>query len=513
MLRSPYSRLAARAITRGLGLDRRDFLRLSVPGAVGLLLPSCAWTPRRRGEKRVLVAGAGLAGLAAAYELRHLGYDVMVFEARDRVGGRVWSVRDLVTGKVVEAGGEYIGANHPVWLSYAQRFGLGMCLVDVGDEWCPTILDGKRLSAAEEEELCEAMGDGLWKLSDLARPVDEDRPWLSPDAARLDNTSTAAWIQRVDTSELGKRTIRAMLEAENGVAVAQQSLLGNLTQVKGGGLEKFWTDTEKFRCRGGNQELARHLAEEVGPARVLLRTPVRAIDLTGNRVKVRTANGTEYIGDELIFAVPPSVWPSIDVQPHLPAQIIPQMGTIVKYLAVMRRPFWEGKVAATAFTDGEISLVWESTKGQGTGAAVLCAYSGGPAAHAVRRYTKEERDPAYAKLLEVLLPGYAEDFVSARFIDWPADRWSLASYSFPAPGEVTTVGPLLASKYRQLHFTGEHACYKFVGYMEGALQSGVRVARRIAEADGLIASEQIGRAGPVLTRQRQPRRRTKPLGQ
>ena len=77
-------------------------------------------------------------------------------------------------------------------------------------------------------------------------------------------------------------------------------------------------------------------------------------------------------------------------------------------------------------------------------------------------------------------------FVKSRFMDWPAAAWTRCSYSFPAPGQVTTVGPLL---YRgigdRLHFAGEHACYKFVGYMEGALQSGVAIARRLARRDHL----------------------------
>jgi monoamine oxidase len=83
-------------------------------------------------------------------------------------------------------------------------------------------------------------------------------------------------------------------------------------------------------------------------------------------------------------------------------------------------------------------------------------------------------------------PNYAEAFVAGRFMDWPAVPWTLASYSFAAPGEVTTMGPILHQGIAgRLHFAGEHACYKFAGYMEGALQSGIAVARRLAVRDGV----------------------------
>ena len=84
-----------------------------------------------------------------------------------------------------------------------------------------------------------------------------------------------------------------------------------------------------------------------------------------------------------------------------------------------------------------------------------------------------------------------------RFMDWPAEQWTGGGYSFPAPGQVTTVGPLLAKPHaNNLHIAGEHCCYKFVGYMEGALTSGTDIARRLAKRDGLWKAEEQ-KAEPV----------------
>lgn len=85
--------------------------------------------------------------------------------------------------------------------------------------------------------------------------------------------------------------------------------------------------------------------------------------------------------------------------------------------------------------------------------------------------------------------GYKDNATKTRFMNWPNDPWTLAGYSFPAPGQVTTVGPILQKGIGRLHFAGEHASYKFVGYMEGALNSGALVAKRLAARDGLLKEE------------------------
>jgi monoamine oxidase len=136
-------------------------------------------------------------------------------------------------------------------------------------------------------------------------------------------------------------------------------------------------------------------------------------------------------------------------------------------------------------------MTWEGTDNQpGESGAALVAFSGGPAAERIRARAPAEREEAYAGALERLYPGYRAARSATRFMDWPGTAWTETGYSFPAPGEVTAVGPLLArglpAEAPRLHFAGEHACYRFVGYMEGALQSGIDVARRIvAPAEAL----------------------------
>jgi monoamine oxidase len=89
--------------------------------------------------------------------------------------------------------------------------------------------------------------------------------------------------------------------------------------------------------------------------------------------------------------------------------------------------------------------------------------------------------------------------LKTRFMDWPSDAWVRASYSFPAPGQVTTMGPTLREGVGgHLHFAGEHTCYAFVGYMEGALNSGVSIARRLAQRDGVLKADALGESAGVV---------------
>ena len=418
-----------------------------------------------------------------------MGYDVRVFEARKRVGGRVLSLKELIPGKNVEGGGDLLGSNHPHVLAYAAKFGFEF--LDVADDDVappPTILDGRKLRSDEVERISAEIDAALVKLTDDARAVVADEPWQTPDADRLDRLTTAEWIRGLNMSPLAKRLLTVQLTTDNGVATSQQSHLGNLAQVKGGGLEKYWTDTEVFRLKGGNQQFALRFAKELGDVRLTLDCPVREVTATDTGMTVVDAGGRTHTADDVVLAIPPSVWPTIKFSPALPKVLDPQMGMGVKFIAVVKSRFWrEAKLPPNACADGVVGETWDSTEGQGDeGPAALSALTGGPVAEAIHRRAVPERQPAYLKELEDLYPGFGSQFVKGQMMDWIGDPWTRAGYSFPAPGQVTTIGPVLRAGLGRLHFAGEHTCYQFVGYMEGALHSGVALAKRLAARDGVV---------------------------
>jgi monoamine oxidase len=515
MSRIVYTRLLQQFKPEKFDASRRAALKSAVlalggAGTSMLLSAGCGATRRMlqppdepagaKGAKRVVVVGAGLAGLACAHELLAAGYEVTVVEARNRVGGRVLSLGDLVSGKTVEGGGEFIGSNHPTWLAYASRFGLDLSEVtDYGDLEQPILLSGRRLTAAESKALLDEMDTAYAKLAEEARAVNADEPWLSHGADELDRRATGGWIQSLDVSPLCKHAIDTELAAVNGVGTWRQSHLANLAQVAGGGFERYFTDTESFRCRGGNQQLAAKLAESIGFGRIILGVPAIDIDTTAEYAGVRLADNRLLICEDVVLAVPPSVWSRMAIHPNLPLYLSPQMGASVLYLAELRRGFWEQlKVSPDSLSDGLVNLTWHGTDGQwnapgssgGVGGVMSC-FSSGESAAAARRSIAEHTDALYRDSIELIYQGYGQNFARSRFMDWPGDPWSMGSYSFPAPGQVTRIGPLLRTGFGKLHFAGEHTSCKFVGYMEGALGSGAELAKRLAARDG-VATQLAG---------------------
>jgi monoamine oxidase len=526
-----YARLARRFGHAPTQADRRRFLQQSLAvGAASLLSASgFARAASRFGAKRVVVVGAGFAGLSCAFELMAAGYDVTVIEARERVGGRVLSFNaannsEFIPGRNIEGGGELIGSNHPRWVAYAKQFGLEWLDVTENAEWeTPLVLNGKKISSEESATIWEELDAACNLLNADALTVNANEPWLTPKAAELDAKTLADWLKGAELSDLTRQAVAAQFAGDNGQANDKSSYLGMLTSIKGGGgdnattaeeMVKYWTDSEVYRCKGGNQSLATKLAEGMGK-RLILGLPVASIAMKSDKCVVTCKDGRTLECDDVVLAVPAATWNKIEITPSLPRGLMPQIGTNVKYLTHVQKRFWaENKSNAFALSDGDVTWAWDATDSQEGDANIgLSTFSGGPAAERARSRQGDARDAAYTADLDRSLPGYAANVMAkgsnetlqarnarphmtptgkpdVRFMDWPAEQWTGGGYSFPAPGQVTTVGPMLAKPHaKNLHIAGEHCCYKFVGYMEGALTSGTDIARRLAKRDGLWKEE------------------------
>lgn len=466
-------------------------LQASLAAGAGLLVPGCASTGRGgrsgRSGPRVIIIGAGFAGLACARALRAGGADVVVLEARDRVGGRVSSSHTLAPGGIVEAGGEFIGVNHPLWQSLAPELGLALAEIPEEDGSSPLVIGGRALTDAEAEALWEDLGRVEPVLNDLARAIDPDRPWRSANAAALDSSSVADWLAGVECSADGRALLGAMFEHDNGVPLESQSLLGLLAMVGGHGVEAWWTDTETHRCEGGNQRLAAAIAAELG-SRVRLSAPVSGVRVREDGVEVELASGAIERGDVVVVAVPPSTWERIAFEAPGIEGVRPQMGEALKVVLALDRPAWrDAGACADSMSDGAIGYTWNplSTSGGGAGGAsgaALSCFAGGSHARDLARLGRPSGRAELDAALARIHPDVPAAITRATLIDWPSEPWTRAGYSFPAPGQVTTVGPKLREGLAsgRLRFAGEHCSPRFIGYMEGALQSGVRVAREIA---------------------------------
>jgi monoamine oxidase len=509
-MRSIFARLNRRYGTKFIGFDRQRLVSSTLTNAAVVsavtpprLMPD---RTRRRHRPRVAIVGAGLGGLMAGYTLAHR-CDVTIFEARERVGGRVWS-KNKSSG-VVEAGGELIGYNHPLWLALARRFELGLSLFtldtnfDALDLDMPIYLDGRKISnPLALKDLFEQMKAAFGRMARRAQHVHKHAPWLTHDADALDQQSMANWIRGEPCSPLAKRVIREQFANDAGQPVEAQSLLAYLAVVHGGALKghpsAFFTQTETLRCSEGNQSLAEHLAEEIRAVGgvVHLSLPVISIEIDKEGVTVTPEGNTAFRADYVVLAIPPSLWPGgrfakISITPPLTPDHKISMGTAVKYLSSVKRRFWIDHGLAPAATSSRFGVTWEGTDNQiaPRGREVeLSLFAGSePAREAMRQWERGGKtavDAFYASRIGQVYRGYKDNLSQPpEFVPWPADPWTGAGYSCPAPGEVTRAGPLLNSAFhKRMYFAGEHTCFAYYGYMEGALQSGHKAGSAILRA-------------------------------
>ena len=203
--------------------------------------------------------------------------------------------------------------------------------------------------------------------------------------------------------------------------------------------------------------------------------------------------------DEVILAIPPSIWHLIHFKnPDLRAKLrqAPRLGVNSKNLFALKSRFWQNFASSPTLTDsdGPVDVTWETTedvdnvKINKQSDFALVAFSGASHSQELLDLASDQaRDAALLNQLSGVYPGIAAQITNSKFMDWPRKLFTQGSYYFPAPDEVTSWGPFWKTGYLDwLHFAGEHTSYAFMGYMEGALSSGFRLARRLAVRDQLL---------------------------
>jgi monoamine oxidase len=392
---------------------------------------------------RVAVAGAGLAGLAAADELARAGHSVSVFEARGRVGGRVWS-RRLDNGAVVEMGAEYILPGNTAVRELAERFGLGL--------WDKGIRYGRRDPrggiGTTHEELAAA-------AATVERSLEHAPPGLSAkellDGLDIAPGAREALLARVEISS-----------ANSAGLVAARDLRG-IAHV----------DEEPApSVAGGNQQLALALAAGLGD-RVHLSSPVERIDW-GDGVSVR-AGGAEHEVDACVVAVPATVLGRIRFEPALPAAHVRAFAAIrYGHAAKLFIPLAAPAVPSAVMSVPERYWTWTATGDGHEVQPVLSCFAGSSEALASLRV--DEGPERWRRSVERL----RDDLDFARggtlLSTWSDDPWVEAAYSTSPPPEVAG---LAAEPLGPLAFAGEHLGGTGAGLMEGAIRSGRHAARAL----------------------------------
>jgi monoamine oxidase len=392
---------------------------------------------------RVAVVGAGLAGLAAAEALLAGGCEVVVLEARDRVGGRVWS-RRLSNGAVVEMGAEFVLPGNTVVEETAARLGLELSEKGMAYGWREP-----RGGEPVAEEQLRAAAESIER--ELAHSHD----------------SAAALLDSLPDPPAVREAIRARVEvsaAAPATEVAAEEL---------GGVAAL-DDSPSHGVAGGNQGLALGLAERLGE-RVHLGDPVAGIAVA-DAVRLTTRSG-ELDADAAVVAVPATVLPVIRFEPELPAELRDALAAVrYGHAAKLFVPLRDAPPAGAVLSVPERYWTWTARAGEDV-QPVANAFAGSAAA--LDRLGVADGATTWLVSLARLRPDLALEPEGALLSTWDDDPWVRAAYSVQTPAGPA---PALSELHGRLVFAGEHTAGPYAALMEGALRSGARAATQLLAA-------------------------------
>lgn len=508
----------AEAIGRD-GIDssgRRNFAK----GAVAATATAAAWsmTPAavaamgksritpigQRYTGNVAVVGAGLAGLGCAKELARLGIYARVYEASDRAGGRVASLRDVFPGQVVERGGEFISSSHHTMVGYARELGLELEDYSTLPGEAYYHFGGQKHSEAQVlEEYREFTASIRGDLGTLSHPT-ADR--FSESDQQFDFMSLDEYLTLHGAGPLLKKVIGSAYLAEFGASTDELSSISFLRFVYGDKRSKqapFGVGSgEMLRVADGNDRITSGLAARLPTAPILGHRLVAMRKLAGGILRLSFDVGGRTVDTDhhaVVMTLPFSVLRDVELHPSLglPAWKTlaiknTGMGDHSKLLVGFNEPVWKTRhgLNGTGFSDRSLmQATWEANPTRSTaGHAVLASHIGGAQAGAVGAGTVQANAAAFLGNLEQAMPGAlaaasrnGAGHLLAHAENWSSNPFSKGSHSSNPPGYFTTLAHNEGKPVDNLLFAGEHTSsfYEWQGFMEGAALSGLRAAGEV----------------------------------
>lgn len=445
----------------------------------------------------VVIVGAGAAGLTAANELRKAGLSVAVLEARERVGGRLWT--DVVDGAMLELGGQWVSPDQDALIETVAELGLETFSryregdsVYVGPDGTAARFTGEMFPVSPETE--RTIDEITRRLDAMVAEIDPDRPYAHPKAAEWDTISWDAWLrQQTDDDEAVRNLAFATGSAMLTKPTHSFSLLQSLLMAASAGSYSHLVDADFIldkRVVGGLQQVPVLLAERLGDD-VFLNRPVRTLEWSDAGVTAH-ADGLTVRARSAILALAPVLYNRISFVPPMPRlqhqmhQHI-SMGFVIKVHAVYGTPFWREKgLSGTAFSPYEICHEAYDNTNHDDPRGTLVGFVSDRNADDMFRLSAEERKERILESLSHYYGPEAKEPVVYYESDWGTEEWTRGAYaaSFDLGG-LHRYGADLRTPVGPIHF----ACSDIAGagyqHVDGAIRMGRLAARNIL-ADGRL---------------------------
>jgi monoamine oxidase len=494
-------------------VTRRRFVAGSVATGAAVSIPSAAEAARQEATRKkqiaagstrktdVVVVGAGFAGLTAARRLAQAGRSVVVVEARNRVGGRVFN-HDLGGGHVSERGGTFVGPTQDRVLALMAELGVGKFpTYDTGDN--VYVAGGSRMTYSDTGLTGTAPPDPLilpelalvtQQLDQMSTTVPVSAPWQAPSAGSWDGQTLETWLQGHSVTKRFLDLTAAATRPIFGAEPRELSLLFVLFYIASSGDERnpgtfernFDTrdGAQMWRLVGGSQVIALKIAASLG-RRVVLSSPVRRIaqdasgvTVTSDRVTVRARHA--------IVAIPPTLAGRIDYEPLLPFerdQLTQRyaQGTLTKVAAVYDRPFWRGAglTGSAVASGGPVSATFDDSPQDGSRGAVF-GFVGGDNARTYNSMSPSSRRRAVLDQFTTFFGAQAQrprDFFET---SWAGEQWTRGCpVGILGPGTLVAYGNRIRPPVGRIHWAGTETSAYWNGYMDGAVRSGERAAGEV----------------------------------
>jgi monoamine oxidase len=448
---------------------RRDFLKQSAIVAAGTVLLPNAFNINVGAKAKVVVIGAGFAGLSAAYKMIQKGFEVTILEARNRIGGRVFSHPiSKSENLVIELGAEWVGASHTRIKEFCDEFGLEL----FNNQFETHLVYSGQYSPK-----------GSWSyskewLKKFDRIIRDYASFTEDDKKKLDKMD---WWRFLSNNGIPDRDleIRELLDSTDfGESIRHVSAFAALAEYA----ESSEKNEMDYKIRGGNSRLTDKLAEKIGMNNIKIKHKVTEIDQTGKEIVVKCVNGSVFTCDYLICTTPTYSLNKINWNPTLPEEKIEalnalQYARINKHAVLFNERFWKDE-SFDMVTDVYGHYFYHATKNQKSDKGVLISYTIGDKADVIHRQNKNFKKHV---IVESLKPAFGD--VSDKIQDqltyyWGIDEYSKGAYALYGVGQWFTVMPTLKSRFKNVSFAGEHLA-DWQGFMEGAINSGEEAADEI----------------------------------